>query len=678
MSISDERPVRGRRRTTGEHLAITGSEGVPSAAVADRRAELASIWRRIDLHIHTPASADFQQAGVSPLDILLKAEERGLDVLAFTDHNSVRGYADLWREIEDLELLECLKRMTPAEEARLREYRRLLATVLLLPGFEFTATFGFHILAIFPEATTVRMMEHLLLTLGVAEERFGSGEVGATTDVLAAYRILSDHGALVIGAHVNSANGVAMHNLPFGGQTKIAYTQDDHLHALEVTDLATPANRRSTARFFNGSKAEYPRRMHCIQGSDAHRLDRDPDRASNLGIGERATDVLLPAVSFGALKAVFLGNDFTRTRASVYESSDAVKSARREGNTHVQAFHEGVANKRTGYGNVLRDIVAFANGDGGTVYVGASAFEKRPIAGVPDAATAAEDLRAEIRRSVTPVPSVEIEVLESDGKTVLAVRVPAGPARPYALSPGHIFVRREAESVAANRDEIVRLVREAVALQVAPSSVALVDAAASGTVTEAAPAAGRRRRRRVTRRATADAPVGDPSGTVASLPPSTAGAIRPIPHGIETPDDGPNGVVALGVEESSEQGEEDAISPRTGVEIVSSSERDGVVYYTLRDLRNSQIFHDVTRETSRRLWRYAIQQREAKTVEEGHIRWKGDLGFWKTYRPHRGELRYNLAYRGDEDLRIFYGVSAEGMDDRWQAVLPDRRQTASS
>src|SRR5215207_9453174 len=43
-------------------------------------------WRRIDLHIHTPASVDYHQPGVSILDILHRAEERGLDAIALTDH----------------------------------------------------------------------------------------------------------------------------------------------------------------------------------------------------------------------------------------------------------------------------------------------------------------------------------------------------------------------------------------------------------------------------------------------------------------------------------------------------------------------------------------------------------------------------------------------------------------
>ena len=64
-----------------------------------------SLWNKWDLHVHTPASSDYQQANVSALDILKRAEEQELDIIALTDHNSVRGYADLWREIEDLDAL---------------------------------------------------------------------------------------------------------------------------------------------------------------------------------------------------------------------------------------------------------------------------------------------------------------------------------------------------------------------------------------------------------------------------------------------------------------------------------------------------------------------------------------------------------------------------------------------
>ena len=104
----------------------------------------------------------------------------------------------------------------------------------------------------------------------------------------------------MIAAHANSSHGVAMRGFDFGGQTKIAYTQDEHLHALEVTDLDRK-DRRSTARFFDGTKPEYPRRMRCIQGQ-THRILADPRNPKNLGIGDPHHRVLLPERTFEALR----------------------------------------------------------------------------------------------------------------------------------------------------------------------------------------------------------------------------------------------------------------------------------------------------------------------------------------------------------------------------------------
>ena len=124
----------------------------------------------MDLHLHTPASSDYQQKNVSYLDILKQAETRGLDIVAFTDHNTIAGYRNLLDEIEQLSLLKKLNRILPEEEDRLNEYQRLMKKILVLPGFEFTATFGFHILAIFPPEKSLREIEHLLLKLNIPPE----------------------------------------------------------------------------------------------------------------------------------------------------------------------------------------------------------------------------------------------------------------------------------------------------------------------------------------------------------------------------------------------------------------------------------------------------------------------------------------------------------------------------
>lgn len=438
-------------------------------------------WRRMDLHIHTPASFDYQQPNVTYRQILQKAEERGLDIVAIADHNTVAGVATLRARIQELQLLERLKRLHNEEKRELEEYERLGRKILILPGFEFTATLGFHILGIFPAETSVRDLEHILLDLRVPPDKLdlGSGEVGATVDVLTAYRIIAEAGGLVIAAHANSTHGVAMRGYDFGGQTKIAYTQDPHLYALEVTDLERPG-RHTTASFYDGSKPEYPRRMHCIQSSDAHRLDRHPKDERELGIGDRVTEVLLPEVSFEALKKVFLSNDFTRTRPyrPAQPSFDYVQVAQEAGRSIVQSFHDSMARKGGHLRAILRDVAAFANTNGGTVYVGVGSKPKAPLAGVSRPKEASRTLVAEIRRALTPPIEVDIDVLKTRGKNVLRVTVPKGDKPPYALEGIEIYVRQESETSRAMRDEVVQLVRQALGAQ-----VVLQEAAAAPTTT---------------------------------------------------------------------------------------------------------------------------------------------------------------------------------------------------
>ncbi|HIE38377.1 MAG TPA: PHP domain-containing protein, partial [Anaerolineae bacterium] len=404
-------------------------------------------WRRVDLHLHTPASSDYQESGVSYLDILRQAESKGLDIIAFTDHNTVAGYRAMMEEIHQLELLEQLGRLRKEEKERLREYRRLRERVLVLPGLEFTATFGFHILGIFGPETDVRELEFLLRRLNIPLEKLdeGSAEVGATTDVLTAYRAIAEAGGIVIAAHANSANGVAMRGFDFGGQTRIAYTQDPHLHALEVTDLEKKG-RRTTARFFDGSKPEYPRRMRCIQGSDAHRLARDPNDPHHLGVGDRVTEVLLPEVGFGPLREVFLGDDFARTRPyrpTEKAPFDHVQAAREEGPSIVQDFHERFSRRGGHLYAILSDICAFANTNGGTLYIGVSGDPKELPVGVSNPRQTVEAIQEEIARRITPPLEVTADVQETQGKKIVRVVVPRGEDPPYAIDDNKIYIRSE-------------------------------------------------------------------------------------------------------------------------------------------------------------------------------------------------------------------------------------------
>ena len=86
----------------------------------------------MDLHLHTPASNDYLQPEIGYLDILKQAAKKGLEIIAFTDHNTVAGYRRMQEEIDQLKMLQQLNRLLPEEETRLEEYQKLIQQVLVL------------------------------------------------------------------------------------------------------------------------------------------------------------------------------------------------------------------------------------------------------------------------------------------------------------------------------------------------------------------------------------------------------------------------------------------------------------------------------------------------------------------------------------------------------------------
>jgi len=571
-------------------------------------------WYTMDLHLHTPASSDYQQQNVSFLEILQTAEARGLDIVAITDHNTVAGYRKMHEEIQQLKMLKELNRLLPEEQSRLDEYTRLLGRVMVLPGFEFTATFGFHILGVFSPDKPLREIEHILLDLSIPADQLdeGSVTVGASADVLTAYQKINVAGGLAIAAHANSNNGVAMRGFRFGGQTKIAYTQDPNLHALEVTDLDRKG-RHSTAGFFSGTKPEYPRRMHCIQGSDAHRLETDSTRRKNLGIGDRATDVRLPELSFDALKDLFLGNDFARTRPHRHKAEpafDFIQAAREEGANIVQDFHEGMTIRGGKLYAVIADVCAFANTNGGTIYIGMHRDPKRSVVGVSSKNQDSAKLEKEISDRISPELTCSIDAHKFRGKDIIRVLIPRGEDPPYAVDESKIYLRTEAETGMAVRDEIVELVMRGqaeltrVEALVAPSS------------------------------------VGEEA-----IPLTQAG------HKSEAETDA-------------------EAAPRTGVEIVTVEERQGVRYYTVRDLRNNNVVKNVTQKSARKLWHYAVTQYDkvSKDPKSG-VKWQGDLGLLNKQKIGNFS-RYDLIQRDAVgNYRFYFGVTEDGIGENWQRIV---------
>lgn len=107
----------------------------------------------------------------------------------------------------------------------------------------------------------------------------------------------------------------------------------------------------------------------------------------------------------------------------------------------------------------LKSVSAFANGEGGTLIFGIS--DDDHIVGLADAKGDAERISEEIKSKLDPVPAVNLELKDVDGKTLVLLHVYPGQETPYYYIGDKqrlAFVRIGNESVTADRTQLKALV----------------------------------------------------------------------------------------------------------------------------------------------------------------------------------------------------------------------------
>ena len=67
------------------------------------------------------------------------------------------------------------------------------------------------------------------------------------------------------------------------------------------------------------------------------------------------------------------------------------------------------------------------------------------------------------------------------------------------------------------------------------------------------------------------------------------------------------------------------------------------------------------------LWE-CIEEAETNPVDPGQVRWLDNIGIWKQ-REHRGRVRWDLVQKDNGALRIYYGVTEEGIHDKWAILV---------
>ncbi len=121
--------------------------------------------------------------------------------------------------------------------------------------------------------------------------------------------------------------------------------------------------------------------------------------------------------------------------------------------------------KREYVDDIKKTAAAFANCDGGTVYIGID--DDGSVCGVPDADATMLRVTNALRDAIRPdmMMFVDCRYTDMDGKAVITVSVQRGTARPYYLRdkgirPEGVYVRQGASTVPASDAAILNMIRE--------------------------------------------------------------------------------------------------------------------------------------------------------------------------------------------------------------------------
>lgn len=198
--------------------------------------------RKLDLHVHTPASHDFIDKSVTADQIVEEAQKNGLDAIGITDHNTV-------------DFIDVIK--TAATKKNFT----------IFPGIEVSCggskNGSIHVIGLFDTILTKDDLQKIIGKLDIK----GSGEDALTSkSVSNVIDIIKQEGGLAILAHANSSHG-ALSDIKGNPRTDIV--QNPNLCAVEATqsDFEKPVGKR-LLEILDGSDPVYKRHLPVYKASD--------------------------------------------------------------------------------------------------------------------------------------------------------------------------------------------------------------------------------------------------------------------------------------------------------------------------------------------------------------------------------------------------------------------------
>ncbi len=229
-------------------------------------------FQKFDLHVHTPASHDFDNKAVTTAkDIVDLSIKKGLRGIAITDHHTG-------------ELIDDIKR-----EAKTKE-------LVVFPGVEICCTAGIagiHIIAILSPEKGTKNIEGLLAALKIDPDKFGEKNTITEMAPVEVINTISNepYNGIAILAHCTSSKGV-LHDIK--GETRKKIFESKGLLAVETSiddfsDLKKKADKKRAIDILSGEDENYNfRKLGVHISSDSKKTSAEPKHNLN-GIGEKYT-----------------------------------------------------------------------------------------------------------------------------------------------------------------------------------------------------------------------------------------------------------------------------------------------------------------------------------------------------------------------------------------------------
>lgn len=244
----------------------------------------------LDLHIHTPASHDWQGDAVAPEEIVRQAIDAGLTGIAVTDHQTGEWVDRVKNAAADTELV-------------------------VFPGVEVNSlagATGIHLVVLFEVDATSQDIDHFLAAIGAIT---GVGESrrrqAATEGIIQVLDKVYELNGIAVLAHCQSSKGVLAE---MRGEVRTKVVQHPAVLAVEASasEFRNEEKARSGKRTYDhldGTDAAYKRKLAVFQSSD-NPAPGESHGHSLIGIGSRFTYFYVEdPISLESLRQCFIDRE---------------------------------------------------------------------------------------------------------------------------------------------------------------------------------------------------------------------------------------------------------------------------------------------------------------------------------------------------------------------------------